>query len=344
MSYSGTVTYRITANAIINGALRLCGAIDPENTAGPTINQTANGLEALNLMVKSWETVGLELWERKYAVIFPQQGQEVYVLGSPGPAGDHACFSTPLGTGFINTTLAANAISGATTVTLTDVSTTGTVGVPSINVTTADNIGIQLASGVMFWTTVVSVNLGTKVVTLTTGLSGAATAGACVNDYTTKLIRPLRILDGFVRQSQGGNDVPIMKIPRELYNRFGVKSSQGTSIQMYYDPQENAGNLYVYPTTQDVSNLIYIEMQNPIQDFASASNDYDMPQEWGEALKYNLAMRIAPEYSVPTQRYNQIKELAMSTFAQLDSWDQEDASVFMQPDQWSYANNGSANG
>ena len=88
MATSGVVTYRTTRDQIIKGALRVLNAYDPENSAGPTTNQVTNAAEALNLLVKKWEAVGLELWERKWGVVFPRINQGVYVLGSPGPAGD----------------------------------------------------------------------------------------------------------------------------------------------------------------------------------------------------------------------------------------------------------------
>lgn len=337
MATSGTVTYRTNRDQVIQGALRLCMAIDPENTAAITTNQTNNAAEALNLMVKGWEANGLQLWERKYAAVFPQKGQEFYVLGGPGPAGDHACLSTPLGSGFIDTTLSAAAALNATTITVTSVSIASvyaTVGNPSISMANGYNIGVQQTDGTMFWTTINGSPSGTTV-TLTSGLTVGASSGARVIAYQTKLTRPLRILDGFTRKSQG-NDVPHLLIPRELYNRFGVKSSSGTSIQSYYDPQENVGHLYVYPTTTDVTDTLYLEFQKAIEDFSSSSDDFDLPQEWGETLKYNLAWRIAPEYGVPRERYSMIKELAAYTFDRLNGWDQEDRSIYLQPSQWAY--------
>lgn len=338
MTTSGTITYRTNRDQIIQGSLRLCGAIDPENAAAITTNQIDNGAEALNLMVKGWETNGLQLWERKYGAIFPQKGQEVYVLGSPGPGGDHACLSTPLGTGFIDTTLTAAIAASTTTAVVSAVSNANTifatVGVPALSMASTNYIGLQQTDGTMFWTTINGTPSGTTV-TLTTGPTVGCSSGARVVVYATKLTRPLRTLDGFTRQL-AGNDIPHLLIPRELYNRFGMKSSQGTSIQTYYDVQENVGHLYVYPTTSDVTQTIYIEFQKAIEDFSSSADDFDMPQEWGEALKFNLALRIAPEYSVPKDRYAQIKELASYTFERLNSWDQETSSVYLTPSQWAY--------
>lgn len=337
MATSGTVTFKIDRDTLIKSALRLCGAIDPENTASVTATMTSNASEALNMLVKTWETSGIQLWEKRYAVVFPQKSQASYILGGPGPGGDHACLSTPLGSGFVTATVVSQT---GTSLTLSTISTTGTVGVPSISIATGWNIGIQQPSGSIYWTTVNGAPVG-NVVTLTTSSGTNATSGAYVFAYQTKLFRPLRITDGFVRQQANQNDVPCMIIPRENYNRFGNKSSSGTSIQLMYDPQLTSGALYVYPTPVDPTAILYIEIQKPIDDFNSSTDDYDLPQEWVEALKYNLALRIAPEYGVPREKYDQIKELAVATFQQLEGWDQEPASVYFMPNNWNYSNGSS---
>ena len=331
MASSGVVTYRPTANTAINQALLMVGAIDPENNNTPTANQTANALTAGNMLLKTWETNGLQLWERRWAVVFPQETQGLFVLGSPGPAGDHACLSTPMNGGFVQTTLSAAAASGASTISVTSVTgQLSTAGNTAVSITNAYNIGIQLDDGTLQWTTVNGAPSGTTV-TLAATLTGAAASGNYVYCYQTKLIRPLRVIDGFVRHVAGGNDTPIRTISRQEYMRFGNKSSQGTPTQIYYDPQTNVGNLYVYPTFSSVAQLLFVDIQRPIEDLATASDDFDLPQEWAEALTYNIAWRLAPAYTLPSSTYKQIKELAIFTFDKLNTWDQEMASMFLQP-------------
>lgn len=340
MSSSGVVTFRSNRDAIINGALRLCNAIDPENVAGPTATQVTNAAEALNMLVKQWEANGLQLWERRYGVIFPQKGQPMFVLGSPGPAGDHACLATPLGLGgFVQTTLSASAATNAGTVTVTTISSPFSVGVPVVSMASAYNIGIELDTGFIQWTTINGAPSGTTV-TLTTPLTSAATSGNTVYCYQTKLMRPLRILDAWIRQV-GSNDTPVNVIPREHFNRFGLKSSQGSNpTQLYHDPQANASHVYIYPEFIGVDNQLYIEFQKPIDDFASSTDDFDMPQEWGNALKFNLALMIAPEYDVPDSKFKQIQYLADGSFAMVEAYDQEDAPFYIQPnDQLNHATN-----
>lgn len=340
MAITGTYTYRTTRDQIINSALRLCGAVDPENASGATATQLSNGSEALNLMLKAWEADGLHLWLRRYAVVFPVPSQTVFTFGSPGPAGDHACLSTPLGSGYIQTTLSATAAGAATSITLgTITSALNSTGNPGTTIANAFNIGIQLDAGTVQWTTVSGAPTGTTV-TLAAGLTSQATAGNYVFAYQTKLIKPMRVLDGMLRSLSGGNDIPCMVISREMYNRFGVKTSSGSPIQLYYDVQENSGNLYVYPTFLNASMLLQLEIESPVSDITASTDDYDLPQEWGEAIKYNLAIRIAPEYEVPSDKFQQLSALATVSLENARDWDQESpASVQMEPDMWMYGQN-----
>lgn len=331
MSTSGTVIFRLNRDQTINLALQTLGVVDPENAAGPTTSQITNGSLWLNMLVKAWEAEGLQLWTRKYGVIFPQKSQGVYVLGNPAPSGDHACLTTPLGIGgFVKTTLANSASTNTTTISVSSISSNSSVGIPAVSISDTYNIGIQLDSGSLFWTTVSGAPSGTTV-TILSGLSSSATAGNTVYCYQTKLMRPLRILDAWVRQV-GGNDNPVNIISREHYNRFGFKAGLTTvPSQLYYDPQENTMNVYTYPYFQDVVSQLYIEFQKPIEDFVSSTDDFDLPQEWAMALVYNLALYMAPSYEVPAEKFKQIQFLAGQTFAQVDEWDQEQASVNIQP-------------
>jgi hypothetical protein len=336
MATSGTVVFRQNRDAISTLALTIVGAVDAENP-NATAAQLSNSALLLNLMVKSLQTIGLELWERKYAAVFPQVSQGIYALGLPGPGGDHATFANNLNVGnFVQTTLTATAAGGATQVTLASLIDAGTVGIPTLTVATGFFIGVQLDTGSLFWTTVNGAPVGSTV-TLANALPSQASSGNLVYSYQTKLMRPLRVLDGFYRQL-AGNDVPIRIISRDEYNRFGLKTSTGTPIQAFYDPQTNQGLLEMYPQPADVRGVIFVEVQKPIEDFNSATDDYDLPQEWGEYLVWGLARRLMSIYKVPVATASEIRMMAKETLEQVKGWDQENTSMFLQPEDWMYMN------
>lgn len=328
MASSGTFTFRTNRDEVIKGALRLVGGYDPENSSGPTATQISLAAEALNLLVKSWEAIGLHLWERKYGVIFPQPDQTAYLLGTPGPGGDHAVLSNPIGNGFVSTTLASAASSGASSIVVTSLtgSAITSAGLTQTSITNAYNIGIELDSGTVQWTTVNGA-VSTTTITLAAVLTGAAASGNRVYCYQTKMIRPLRILDAFVRRYPGETDSPVRIISKDEYNRYGNKVGNGTGSQapnqLYYDPRVNAGHLYPYPTFGDADSVLIVEIASPIEDFSSSSDDFDLPQEWGAALKFNLALHLGLEYEVPEEKFKQIATLAATTFNMVKDFDQE---------------------
>jgi hypothetical protein len=291
-------------------------------------------------MIKLWGTYGLHLWERKYAVVFPQLNQGTFVLGGLGPAGDHAALSSPIGSGYVVTTLASAAANGATTLSVTSVNSgLNTAGAGVTAISNAYNIGIQLDGGTVQWTTVSGAPSGTTV-TLAAGLTGGASAGNYVYCYQTKLFKPMRIKDGFLRQKPDQtvnyNDVPVKIISREEYNRFGGKGAPGTPVQLFYDPQATSGNLYLYPTFVTCNMVLFIEFEKPIEDITNSGDNFDIPPEWMMALRTNLAYWIAPEYEVPKEKYDMIKEQAAGSLNLVLGWDQEDASILFQPQNWMY--------
>jgi hypothetical protein len=64
MATSGSTNWTITRNEIVTRSLRIVGAISTENS--PTANQLTTGVEALNAMIKAWQTDDIFLWTRDW--------------------------------------------------------------------------------------------------------------------------------------------------------------------------------------------------------------------------------------------------------------------------------------
>lgn len=309
MARSGSYDYGRTAGQIVNGALRLVGAYDKGAT--PDASDTADAMEAFELMVKAWQAQGIHLWKLQEATLFLQKSTGSYSLSSSGA---HATKS------YTQTTLSVAAAAGAATVTLASVS----------GVATTYNIGIVLDSGALFWTTVNGAPAG-NVVTLTAVTTGAAASGNRVYVYQTKIQRPLRIISARTKDTSG-NEVRRELISRSEYFNLPNKTIDSTVTQAYYDPQLDSGNLYVWPRPANVDYLLNFTFEEPIQDFDALANSPDFPVEWVECLKYNLAVRLADEYWIPMDRYAVIKGKADQFLSDMLSFDNEPESFFIQPD------------
>jgi hypothetical protein len=163
---------------------------------------------------------------------------------------------------------------------------------------------------------------------------------ALVNSYniglgqTVNVAKPIRVVQAYLRTT-GNVDIPMRIITRDEYTRLGNKVSSGRPIQIWYEPLNGYGVIHVFPTptSADVtSSTLYIVYQRPFEDFDASADTPDFPQEWQEALKYGLAVRLATEYGVPPndrtlliKEAKEIKELAMGN-------DVEEGSLFFQVD------------
>lgn len=109
------------------------------------------------------------------------------------------------------------------------------------------------------------------------------------------------------------------------------KSDSGEPVFVFYDPQLDAGKLYVWPTPDD-AHQIKFSYRQPIEDFDGQTNDPYFPSEWLDALVYGLASRLMPHYEVTGEDAMRIDAKAAVSLQEAEDSDMEDGSVFMQPD------------
>lgn len=277
MTTSGSTNWTIDRNSIITAALRKLRVVDASGTA-PAADITY-GAEALNMMVKSWQLEGVGLWLIQEAVLHLSYAGQSYTLG---PSGNNFCAASDA----VKTQLAAD--SAATDTTLTVDSITG--------ITNGDYIGIELDDGTLEWTTVNGAPSGTTV-TITTGVTSAASTDNYVFAYTTKLARPLEVLEARLRDVDD-NDTPI-NIERStdmFFQKHTDKTATGDCQDMLIVPHITNITAYTWPVADDVTDRIYMTIKRTIEDFDASTDNADMPIEGLEALVWGLALRLAPEY------------------------------------------------
>lgn len=150
--------------------------------------------------------------------------------------------------------------------------------------------------------------------------------------------KPGRVLS--VRRSDGTSEIPLKEMSRqEYFDQPNKTSSPSTPISWYYDPQSTTGTLYLWPAPASAVVSLYtlnITYLRRIQDMVASNDDLDMPQEWLQAIVWNLANDLETEYPVNDARLaTKIERRAGMLLGQLRGWDNEPASIFIQPDyQW----------
>lgn len=151
-----------------------------------------------------------------------------------------------------------------------------------------------------------SITLTADKVSYTLGPSGA--------DVT--MAKPVRVTQAFVRDS-AGYDHPVDMLDRDEYFDQYDKSAGPTRVSCaYYKPDVDTGTLSVYPpanaayASSDTLHIIYVK---PYDDMDSGTNTFELPQEFYRALKYNLALDLAPMFRIPAARWSNIGVIAQQS-------------------------------
>lgn len=344
MNYSGTPnvstdsSYNPVASSVITKAFRIMGVIN--DTQMPTSAMISDGMDTLNAIVKELMATGIHVWTEREAVLFFQPQQTRYLLG-PGST-DHCADAYE----YVSTTLSSNAAAGSTSLDL----------VLDAGFLDGMQIGIVLDNGFVFWTTIeesdaspygfysdfmglwimapfpAEAPAGENLV-LSLPLPSSASAGNLVFAHQDDILRPLDV--PFARRInfnstgvQGPTETPLSPMmSRQEYMNLPNKKSPGTVTQAYYNPARDIGEMYVWNAPQNGTNGLRFTWYRPIYNFDSINNTADLPTEWDNALKWNLAKELAPDYSVPADRWDRITRMAMEKYELVAGWDREHQSV-----------------
>lgn len=114
---------------------------------------------------------------------------------------------------------------------------------------------------------------------------------------------PIEIVSAFTRVS--GIDYPCEIKNVEEYNDISNKSDSGSYPDFIaYRNTKPLGRIYIYRVS---AGTLYLENRKLLQNFATSSTVYTLPDEAILAIKTNLAVILAPEYgkSVEKNLYEQ---------------------------------------
>lgn len=133
-------------------------------------------------------------------------------------------------------------------------------------------------------------SLRDEVLTLTGAASYTIGTGGALN--TT---RPVKITSAYERI--GTTDYPVKIASAAAWYELAAKSTTSDVAEwMYYESSYPLGTLYLWP--QPTTGVLHLVTWVPLTSYAAA-NDVALPPGYQDAITYNLAVRIAPEYGRP---------------------------------------------
>lgn len=157
---------------------------------------------------------------------------------------------------------------------------------------------------------------------------------------TVNIPAPLKVLSAYNRDNSVPTnpiDIPMTMLTHYDYNWLSAKYTSGTSVQFFYEPMNQFGNLFVWPIPDAYSTAnrsVIITYQRPFEDAGIATDTLDFPQYWLLAIVYRLAWLMAPDYGVPPNDRTVLAKEADLLWNRALGFGTEEGSLFVEPD-WS---------
>ena len=274
------------------------------------------GLDALNNIIKSWQTQGVHLWRLKRAILPLIPERQSYRLGPSG----HPCSDIDR---FYQTTVVRDETAGSST-TLVLASVT--------NLSVGDNIGVQVNNDTLFWSTVETIS--EKTVTLDHSSTELITSGNTVFYFSpdAQIARPLSIFNQTWAAHFESSEIPCGIWSRSEYMLQPVKFSRGIVTGAHFTPDATGGTLYVWQTASSVTNVFRFDYREPLAVYDSIDDLLQVTDEYFQPLKWAVAADIGPQYGVEPEPQVVLESKAAQTLQMALDNDSETGSMYLAPD------------
>lgn len=146
---------------------------------------------------------------------------------------------------------------------------------------------------------------------------------------------PLKIYQAYRTDSTSTTKIQMDIIADYNFNMLPTNSS-GLPIQVSYTPRVNCGVLKMWPTPDSTAasgSTVTIVYQRPTEYVDTSSNTLDVPEEWLNAIIYNLASRLAPEWGTPLPDREALEMTAEKLLSRVLDYGSEDGSLYFQVDR-----------
>jgi hypothetical protein len=138
--------------------------------------------------------------------------------------------------------------------------------------------------------------------------------------------RPARLLQATVRVATV--DYPLTLLGVDDYEAIRLKTlTTAWPIYGYYEPDYPLGKLYLWPIP--TGNTINTVSEKPLTGFDTLYSVISLPPGYADAIRYNLALRLAPEYQIEAGA--DLKRLAEKSLRNLKRINQRTPTIAMDP-------------
>ena len=281
MATSGSIDFTQTAADVVKDSLILLGVTHPEEVVESSTQNYS--IDVLNKMIKAWHGQGVQLWGLGSAVLLFDNDVTEYTFHNKSGTGGK------VGAGIIESGLVQTTLSADEATSQTILSVTSSTGMAA-----SDKVIIELDSGARHESTIASVDSSTQI-TIDDALASASASGSYVYAYTlsTDEIKHPEQIRNVRLKNEDGNEIPVRIVGRQEYKELADKNTEGSPFICYFDKQLGNPKLHVYTEPDNLKENLRFDYVRTLEDVDATTNNLYFPDEWLEAITYNLAVRLA---------------------------------------------------
>ena len=109
-------------------------------------------------------------------------------------------------------------------------------------------------------------------------------------------IRPVKILSCWVRNADDVDSI-LPGTTHEDWASIEEKTESGSPKLFLYNPSFPLASIKLWPVLDAIdSDKVWFQTVKPLNQYSHSTDDLDLPPEYEEAIEWNLAAKIAPEY------------------------------------------------
>ncbi len=151
-------------------------------------------------------------------------------------------------------------------------------------------------------------------------------------DYT--ISNSLKVTQVVLKDTTGGTQYELINKSRYDYNRLPTNST-GNPVHWTFNPNLENGTLSIWPAPDAgavANKSLVVVYQKEFDGFVSSADTPDFPAYWTDAIIYELAVNLSPEFGVPLQDRQALKSEAKAYLEQAQGYGDEDSSLYVQPE------------
>jgi len=115
-------------------------------------------------------------------------------------------------------------------------------------------------------------------------------------DFNTT--RPIRLISANFKESGQNVEYPLRIFTSQQWMGLIDKTlTSNIPLGIYYNDKNPLGYIYPYPILSAAGTLV-LESDKPLSSFSAISDTLTLPPGYNRALRYNLAVELAPEYGM----------------------------------------------